>query len=316
MLAHGINVNHVFKESGHRRHSQTPIFIAVSRNYRDLVHMLVNAGCDLEWTDNQGETVLFLAIKQGKMPMIRLLLSSGANVSHLNKKGENALFSAVRWGRRDIVEFLLSSGIDVNAVNKDGVSPLLLGLELYDNACSLRHATRRSAPSSVEDIICMLIPLCMDLNHQHPYRGSALRIALGVETRHYPNNLKVSKLLMQHGAIPDRLFFLRFGGLSASTSKPGSEFFTEHFFNMALAAGANLQREKTWLLTVLTEMPEELQPYERLFEDLLVKALEPASLQNMCLMFIRRQLNGQLWKNIDTLPLPETIKDCLKLNKL
>jgi hypothetical protein len=120
-------------------------------------------------------------------------------------------------------------------------------------------------------------------------------------------------MLLHHGAIPDRLFFLRFGGLNASTCKPGSEFFTEEFFNLALAAGASLQREKTWLLTVLAEMPQELEPYQQLFKDLLQKGMSPSSLQNSCLIYIRKYLQGQLWMRIDKLPLPETIKDCLKL---
>lgn len=82
---------------------------------------------------------------------------------------------------------------------------------------------------------------------------------------------------------------------------------------MALTAGANLQREKTWLLTVLTEMPQELQPYEQLFQTLLDGAMSPVTLQTCCIIYLRRLLSGRLWKNIDTLPLPSTVKDCLKL---
>ena len=166
------------------------------------------------------------------------------NVNHQNNKGENSLFLAIKWGRKDIVDLLISQGVDVNAVSKDGTTPLLLAIELYENTCNVRHATRRSCPSNMVEIISTLVPRCGSLNHQHPNKGSALRIALNLETIHFPTNLKLSKLLMQHGAVPDRLFFLRFGGLHASTSQPGSEFFSEEFFSMALTAGANLQREK------------------------------------------------------------------------
>ena len=314
LLAQGINVNHAFKEAGHRRHNQTPLFISVAKNNRELTNLLLNAGSDIEYADSCGETVLFMAVRHGKMPMVRLLVNHGANINHQNKKGESVLFDAVKFGRKDTLDYLLSVGADTDLQNEDGATPLLLALELYDNTCRLRHVTtRRTAPSNLGDIISTLIPLCSDINHQHPNWGSPLRIALAVETNYFRDSLRLSKMLLQHGAIPDRLFFLRFGGLNASTSKPGSEFFTEKFFNLALAAGASLQREKTWLITVLAEMPQELAPYEQLFNDLLEKSMSPPSLQNSCLIYIRKTLHGRLWLKIDTLPLPETIKDCLKL---
>ena len=314
MISQGVNVNHVFKQMGHQRNGQTALFIAASKNYRDMVRELINGRSNLEHMDMWGETPLFAAVRRGKLPMIKQLVAAGSNVNHQNNRGETVLFLCIKWGRKDLVEYFLSIAVNIDIVNKDGSTPLILALELLlDNVSSTSRHTRRRTPSNMSDIIDQLIPRSSSLNHQHPIKGSALRLALNIETTHQPQNLKISKLLLQHGAIPDRLFFLRFGGLNAATTQPGSEFFTPEFFNLALEAGAFLQREKTWLLTVLQEMPQELQPFEHLFEDLLAKSLSPLSLQTLCHITIRQRLGGKLWRKIDELPLPNTLKDCLKL---
>lgn len=314
LLAHGANINHIFKQPGHRRHGQTPLCIAVSKNNRELVCMLTQWGSNLEHTNLYGDTPLFMAVYLGKAPMIRYLINAGSNIHHCNHKGENVQFLVVRLGRKDLFEMFLQARVSINLVNKDGATPLLLALELYENSCKLKHATRRSAPSNMCDIIRRLIPLCSTLNHHHPNWGTALRMALNIETVYFPYELQITKLLLQHGAIPDCLFFLRFGGLNALNSKPGAEFFTENFFNMAIQAGANLQREKTWLAAVLQDMPQELDPHGRLFRELLNKCLAPRSLQSLCQMSVRKLLIGKLWSKVDNLPLPLPLKDFLKLD--
>lgn len=275
-----------------------------------------SSSCNLEHQDLHGETALFIAIRRGKLLMIRDLVAAGCNVNHCNKNGENVLFVTIKAGRKDLAEYTVDAGVNVNAVNTEGSTAVLLALELYENYFfRLRgYATRRSAPSNVHDIIAALIPSCSCLNHLHPNRGSALRIALNIEATHLPCDLKLTKLLLQHGATPDRLFFLRYGGLVASNTVPGAEFFTEKFFNMAIVAGANLQRERAWLFTVLSEMPEELSPHLQLFHQLLLKCSNPLPLQSLCIMGIRKALSGRpLWKNIDGLPLPPALKDAAKL---
>ena len=313
LLASGINVNHVFKQQGHRRHGQTPLFIAVSKNNKDLVRLLLNAGCEIEQPNIYGETPLFIAVWNGKLSMVELLVNKGSNINHVNAKGENILFAAVRLGRIDFVQYFLRIGVDPNCVNKDHTSPLLLALEVFEKSCESRHATRRSSPSHISDIAACLIPLTKNLNCHHPNRGSALRVALNLETVYFPQNLCLSRLLLQHGAIPDSLFFLRFGGLNAMTSVPGSSFFTSEFFDLAVAAGANLQRERTWLATVLRDMPQELHPHLELFYKLLTRCESPKSLQTICQQSVRQSLAGDLWTKIDALPMPCSTKSFLKL---
>ncbi|ELU13628.1 hypothetical protein CAPTEDRAFT_224798 [Capitella teleta] len=313
MVQSGADVNHTFKEHGHRRYGLSPLFIAVCKNNRDLAGVLVSLGADVNGTNVEGDTVLFSAVRLGKLSMVKHLLALGAHVNCTNRHAESVLFYAIRNGRTDLVQYLISQQCHVNHISKQGSTALLEALHVYDKACSQRHPTRRSAPSNMADIIQTLIPLTEAINHQHPNLGSALRLAVNIETVHFRSSLTLSKLLLRHGAIPDRLFFLRFGGLNASTSTPGSEFFTVHFFRLAQLAGANLQRERPWLQTVLDEMRQELKPYEKLFQDLLEEACSPMSLQTICLISIRQFLGGRLWVKVDQLPLPHTVKDCLKL---
>ena len=283
------------------------------KNNCQLVKLLVSLNAQLEHADSLGETALFTAIARGKLPVIHELLRQGCRINHCNTSGETVLFLAIRMGRKDLVELLLANGANVDIVNKHGSTPLLLALELFENAYSSVHATRKKAPSNMCEISRILIPLCRNLNHQHPNKGSALRITLNIEATHSPQDLHLSKFLLHHGAKPDSLFFLRYGGLVASNTGPEAEFFTEKFFNMAIMAGANLHREKTWLITVFMEMPEELEPYQPLFSALLEKASNPLTLLELSCMRIRGVLHGRLWKRIDRLPLPTTLKDMLKL---
>ena len=314
MLQHGVNVNHVFKNVGLQRNSQTALFISVSKNSRDAVRELLRHGADLEQCDMWGETPLFVAVRRGKLTMIKFLVDAGANVNHMNAKGETVLFLSIKWGRKDLVDYFISKGICVDTINKSDSTPLVLAFELLATGLSKTSTnTRRRAPSNIQDIIERLIPVSSNLNRQLLFKGSVLWLSLNTETAHSPNNLHFSRLLLQHGARPDKLFFLRFGGLNATTSRPNSEFFTREFFSLAQRAGAVLQKEKTWLMTVLHEMPQELQPYEELFRELLAQSMTPMSLQTLTVIVIRRVLGGRLWSKIDRLPLPSQIIDLLKL---
>lgn len=303
-----------FQELGHRRQGQTALSVAVSKNNKDLVRLLLKSNSNKEHEDAvYGETPLFIAVHKGKLPMVHELVKAGCNIHHLNKKAENVLFTSVKLGKKDLVEYFLNVNVDVDVVNSEGSTALLLALELYENYFQRRHVTRKSSPTNVKEIITALVPKCSCLNHLHPNKGSALRIALNIEAVHSPHDLSLTKLLLRHGATPDRVFFLRYGGLVASNTVPGAEFFTESFFNLAITAGANLQREKHWLLPVLSDMPEELAPHLNLFNDLLSKCSNTMSLQLLCIMRIRQLLVGPLWKSIDVIPLPGTLKDSLKL---
>lgn len=317
LLVNGVNVNHVFKEPGHRRHGQTPVFIAVAKNNRELLSLLLTWGANLNHADIWGESPIYVAVRRGKLPMVKHLISLGCNINQRNKRGENVLFLAIKWGRLDLVDSVIAAGVDVDVVNMDGFTPVLLSLDLFSNSCtSMKRSTRQSAPSNMEEIIERLIPVSKNLAFHHSARGSALQISVHLETMNSPSRLHLSKQLMQHGCVPDRNFFLRFGGLQASTSPPQAEFFTDTLIQLALHAGASLQRERIWMQTVLTEMPGELWPYEALFRDLLEQAQSPHSLTSLCVLKIRRHLlsqGGPLWKLIEVLPLPNTLKNTLKL---
>lgn len=315
ILSQNIDVNHVFKQHVHnQRIGQTAIFIAVRKNSKDLVSSIIRAGCDLEHMDAWGETPLFLAVRRGRITMIKQLINAGSNINHQNHNGETVLFLTIANGRKDLVEYIISQKINLDLTNRNGSTALILTFEiLLDSLCINTHGTRRRTPSNLKEISELIIPLASNLNLAHPMKGTPLRLALTIETFHSRENLFLSRLLLQHGAIPDRLFFLRFGGLNATTTQPGSEFFTPAFFGLSLEAGACIQREKTWLTTVLMEMPQELAPYEMLFHELLEKSLTPMSLQTICQISIRQILGGPLWKKIDALPIPNTLKNFLKL---
>ena len=285
----------------------------MSKNNKELVRLLVSSQASLEVPDNQGETPIFHAVRKGKLPMIKELTNLKCNLGHLNREGENVLFTAVRLGRKDLVEYFLKLGVSVDVINKGGSTVILLALELYENCFYSGYATRRTAPSNMTEIISHLVPQSSLLNHMHLNRGTALRNAFNIEAAYSSQDLKLTKLLLQHGALPDRFFFLRCGGIATKNKVGESECFSVEFFQMAILAGASLQKERLWLHIILREMPEVLTPYLELFEWLLCKCSNPLSLQSLCVMCVRRSLQCPLYKSIDSLPLPCTIRKQLKL---
>ena len=298
---------------GHRRQGQTALSIAVYKNNKDLVRLLVSSHASLEVPDNNGETPIFQAVRKGKLPMIKELVNLKCDFNRLNRDGENVLFAAVRLGRRDLVEYLIKLGVNVDVVNKGNSTAILLALELYENCFYSGYATRRAAPSNMSEIVTDLVPRSSLLNHTHVNRGTALRNAFNIEAAYSSHDLKLTKLLLQHGALPDRFFFLRCGGIATKNNMDESECFSEKFFELAILAGASLQKERLWLHIILREMPEVLSPYLDLFNGLLRKCSNPLALQSLCVMSVRDALCGPLYKAIDSLPLPCSIQNQLKL---
>ena len=198
MIQQGIDLDHVFKQQGHQRHSQTGVFIAVAKQYVELARKLIRAGCNLEHRDMWGETPLFSAVRRGKMPMVQLLIDGGANINCQNKNKESVIFLAIKAGHKDMVKYLISCGASVDFEDHHGSTPIILVLHLLaQNYSSTTRQTRRRAPHNMADILEIILPHSKTINVSHPIKGSALRLAISLETTHTPKNIYLSKMLLQ-----------------------------------------------------------------------------------------------------------------------
>ena len=74
----------------------------------------------LKW----GRTPLHRALEQGHLETARALLEAGADINITDDGGWTRLHLAARWGETELVRRLLDAGANVNARNDLGETPL------------------------------------------------------------------------------------------------------------------------------------------------------------------------------------------------
>lgn len=102
--ASGINANHVFREQGHR----TGLHAAADGGFLACVHVLVQAGTQLDVLDRNQLSPLMLAATNGKADIVRYLMRIGADVTLKGEDGMTALHMAAKSGHLDVCKIILS----------------------------------------------------------------------------------------------------------------------------------------------------------------------------------------------------------------
>lgn len=67
----------------------------------ESLQVLLNAGADVNMTDQEGDTALIVAARAGDADSVNFLLDNGADIFHANQDDENALQSAIKYGDDD-----------------------------------------------------------------------------------------------------------------------------------------------------------------------------------------------------------------------
>ncbi|KAJ1258843.1 hypothetical protein BS78_10G106400 [Paspalum vaginatum] len=101
---------------------RSPLHLAASRGYEDVVQFLISEGVDINHTDQFGNTPLLEAVKQGHERVAALLFAKGAKLS-LKNAGSH-LCTAVAKGDSDFIRRALAYGADPNCRDYDHRSPL------------------------------------------------------------------------------------------------------------------------------------------------------------------------------------------------
>jgi ankyrin repeat protein len=84
-----------------------------------IVRALIDAGSDVNATDEQGNSALIAAVRDEQIVVVKELVRRGASLNASNDEGDTALTNAACWGSEKVVRFLVQSGADVN--RRDGV---------------------------------------------------------------------------------------------------------------------------------------------------------------------------------------------------
>lgn len=138
---------------------------------------------------------LIVAVEDNNLDAIKDCIANGADLNYVNDDNDTALNKATFWGRLDIAKFLIEKGADVNKGDKFNVTPLMV-----------------AAHREELDIAKFFIEKGANVNAKNGDNYTALHYTTypssdGMKTSNsydlnqkYDLNLKIAKLLIEHGA--------------------------------------------------------------------------------------------------------------------
>ncbi|XP_029940545.1 histone-lysine N-methyltransferase EHMT1 [Salarias fasciatus] len=147
MLVDGIDPN--FKmESQNKR---TPLHAAAESGHKDICHMLVQAGANLDMCDEDQRTPLMEACENNHMEVVLYLLRAGASATHKDVEGFTCLHLAAKSGHYKIVEHLLSTGlININCQDDGGWTAMIWATE-YKHVDQVKLLLSKGADITIRD---------------------------------------------------------------------------------------------------------------------------------------------------------------------
>jgi hypothetical protein len=107
-------------------HGSSPLITAAVFGELEITKMLINAGAELNFKNDEGSTPLITAAAFEHTDVAKLLIDSGANIDLTNNDGSTALMLAVLYSNIDLVKSLLDKGANREIINKFGRSALTI----------------------------------------------------------------------------------------------------------------------------------------------------------------------------------------------
>lgn len=87
-----------------------PLSTSADRGHFDIVRLLLEAGADLNKTNESRITPLMLAVASGHNTIAKLLIDAGADVNVKDKDGKDVMFYALRSRNTDLIRLIENSG--------------------------------------------------------------------------------------------------------------------------------------------------------------------------------------------------------------
>ncbi|XP_034783671.2 histone-lysine N-methyltransferase EHMT1 isoform X2 [Acipenser ruthenus] len=147
MLVEGIDPNFKLDSQSKR----TPLHVAAEAGHREVCHMLVQAGANLDMCDEDQRTPLMDAAENDHLDTVKYLLKAGAIVNHKDVEGSTCFHLAAKKGHYEIVQHLLSTGlIDINCQDDGGWTPMIWATE-YKHVDQVRLLLSGGADINIRD---------------------------------------------------------------------------------------------------------------------------------------------------------------------
>lgn len=196
------------------REGNSPLFITVLKNRKEVGELLLQKGADIFSTNINNNSPLRVALKySATVPTVQDWLLNSDTIRARDGSGNTVLHYAVEWKYIDAINYLLSRNADVKAKNANGESVLFSaaktnnpeiiqrivngGADLYarDNLGStpIHMAVRFEADKSIDKLVLMGV----DVNAQNTSGKSPLAEAV------LSGKIDIAKVLLKDGADPN-----------------------------------------------------------------------------------------------------------------
>ncbi|XP_059404272.1 histone-lysine N-methyltransferase EHMT1-like isoform X1 [Carassius carassius] len=126
MLVEGVDPN--LRMDSEKR--KTPLHCAAEEGHKEICHILVQAGSNVDICDVEQRTPLMYACENNHLETVKYLLKAGASAGHKDMRGSTCLHLAARGGHTGVLQYLVSiPSIDVNCKDDGGWAPLTWATE-------------------------------------------------------------------------------------------------------------------------------------------------------------------------------------------
>ncbi|KAM9354092.1 ankyrin repeat and SOCS box protein 2 [Pholidichthys leucotaenia] len=126
---------------------ESPLLVAVSKDHKECVEVLLERGADTDIPNNDKETPLYKACEKNNAGIVAMLLNYGAVVNARCIQGWTALQEAVVQNNVEICEMLLKAGAKLNITNMYGITPLFTAAQVGQVA-TLRFLLKHGADAN------------------------------------------------------------------------------------------------------------------------------------------------------------------------
>uniref|UniRef100_A0A8C1UV52 Euchromatic histone-lysine N-methyltransferase 1a n=1 Tax=Cyprinus carpio TaxID=7962 RepID=A0A8C1UV52_CYPCA len=126
MLVEGVDPN--LRMDSEKR--KTPLHCAAEEGHKEICHILLQAGANLDICDAEQRTPLMYACENNHLETVKYLLKAGASTGHKDMRGSTCLHLAARGGHTGVLQYLVSMpSIDINCKDDGGWAPLTWATE-------------------------------------------------------------------------------------------------------------------------------------------------------------------------------------------